>query len=103
MQVRAFKLITGELVIAKTDGIIGLDNTIKLHKPQTLFVQQDRENRQMVGFTDFAPFIKGDNVSILVSTIQCQGEAEPQITQGYLQLTTGLELPAAAGGIILPT
>lgn len=100
MDILAFKLITGEIIVAKSTGVIGNDGTIKLSKPQTLYAQSDKNGNQVVGFTDFAPFIKGDIVNISAVTVQCQGEADTQIAQGYIKMTTGLEL-SNSGGLIL--
>lgn len=108
--IEALKLITGEIVVAKV-----IDSTpsardnlaehhyLTLHKPQTLYVQQDKQGNQVVGFADFVPFLKSDTVKILLTTIQCHGEADDQITQGYIRATTGVELPPTSGGLILPT
>lgn len=85
INIRQFKLTTGENVLGL---IVGLDKDtsfIKMERPVTLISESINGNKQRFYFADWMPVSKSDTVLIAPNHVVSQSEVDSRIKESYVK------------------
>lgn len=81
MGVKAFKLITGEDVIA--DVIADFDNVLVAKNPAVVIMQRSEDGRIGVGLQPYVPFAKDGKLEFYKHALSATFEVETQMVNEY--------------------
>ena len=95
MSVQAFRLLTGEDVIAEV--VTSADGVVTTKNPAVVVMQRTEDGRVGVGLQPFVPFAKNGEISFLKTALSATYEVDTQMVNEYNRIFgSGIVIASAA-------
>lgn len=97
MSVQAFRLLTGEDVIAEV--VTTTDSVVNTKNPAVVVMQRTEDGRVGVGLQPFVPFAKNGEISFLRTAMSAAYEVDTQMVNEYNRIFGSGIVIASAGDL----